>query len=118
MFTSLAEEANLGYAGPAGYRPSAAACLAPWPRWLWCRLQRCLPLSSGAWLSVHCTIDDRAVRRSAVPVASAAPPATLFRRCPGGLYKTSYAMELAATFLDGLVLTPTRRRGRGPFCTR
>jgi hypothetical protein len=24
--------------------PSAAACLAPWPRWLWCHLRRCLLL--------------------------------------------------------------------------
>jgi hypothetical protein len=37
---------------------------------------------------------------------------------PGGLYKMSYAMEVAATFLDGLVLTPVGGRGRGPFCTR
>jgi hypothetical protein len=28
MFTSLAEEANLGYAEPAGRRLLAAACLA------------------------------------------------------------------------------------------
>jgi hypothetical protein len=28
MFTSLVEEANLGYTGPAGCRPSATACLA------------------------------------------------------------------------------------------
>jgi hypothetical protein len=28
--------------------PSATACLAPWPRWLWRRLQRCLlPLGRG-----------------------------------------------------------------------
>jgi hypothetical protein len=45
MFTSLAEEANLGYAGLAGYRSSAVACLALWAGWLWCRLQRCLLLS-------------------------------------------------------------------------
>jgi hypothetical protein len=118
MFTSLAEEANLSYAGPAGCRPSATACLAPWLGWLWCRLQRCLPPSSGAWLSVHRMGDGRAVRRSAAPIASPAPPATLFRRRPRGLYKTSYAVEVAATFLDGLVLTHVGGRGRGPFCTR
>jgi hypothetical protein len=34
---------------------------------------------------------------------------------PGGLYKTSYAVEVAATFLDGLVLTPVGGQGRGPL---
>jgi hypothetical protein len=64
--------------------PSAAACLAPWPGWPWCRLQRCLLPPSGVWLSVHRTSDGRAVRRSAAPVASLVPPAMLFRRRPGG----------------------------------
>jgi hypothetical protein len=48
MFTSLAEEAKLGYAGPAGCRLSAAACLALWAGWLRRRLRRCLlPLWPG-----------------------------------------------------------------------
>jgi hypothetical protein len=64
--------------------PSAAACLAPWLGWLWCRLQRCLPPPRGAWLSVHRTGDGRAVRRSTASVASLAPPATLLQRRPGG----------------------------------
>jgi hypothetical protein len=34
-----------------------------------------------------------------------------------GSYKTSYAMEGAAAFLDGLVLTPVGGRGRGPLRT-
>jgi hypothetical protein len=46
VFTSLAEEANLSYVGPAGCRPSAAACPALWVGRLRCRLRRCL-LSSG-----------------------------------------------------------------------
>jgi hypothetical protein len=29
----------------------------------------------------------------------------------GGSHKTSYAVEVAAAFLDGLVLTPVRRTG-------
>jgi hypothetical protein len=33
---------------------------------------------------------------------------------PGESYKMSYAVEVAAAFLDGLVLTPVRGRGRGP----
>jgi hypothetical protein len=36
---------------------------------------------------------------------------------PGGSYKTSYAVEGAAAFLDGLVLTPVGGRGRGPLRT-
>jgi hypothetical protein len=35
----------------------------------------------------------------------------------GGSYKTSYAMEMAAAFLDGLVLTPVGGQGRGPLRT-
>jgi hypothetical protein len=30
----------------------------------------------------------------------------LLRRCPKGSYKASYAAEVVAAFLDGLVLTP------------
>jgi hypothetical protein len=37
---------------------------------------------------------------------------------PGGSYKTSYAMEVAAAFLDGLVLTPVGGQGRGPLRPR
>jgi hypothetical protein len=75
-FTSLAEEVNFGYAGPADCRrrrpprarfPSldglgaasdAASC--------------CLV---GAWLPIHRTGDSRAVRRSATSTASPAPTA-------------------------------------------
>ena len=58
------------------------------------------------WLSVHHTGDGRAVRGSATPTASPAPPAAL-----GGSYKTSYAAGVAVAFLDGLVLTPVGGRG-------
>jgi hypothetical protein len=84
--------------------PSAAACLAPWLGWLWRRLQRCLPPLTGAWLSVYRTGDGRTVRRSATSVASPVSPAA--QTPSGGSYKTSYAAEVAAAFLDGLVLTP------------
>jgi hypothetical protein len=78
--TSLAEEANFGYAGSAGCRrrqlprvwllgldgfgaaSGAASC--------------CLV---GAWLSIHRTGDGRAMHRSATFTASPAPPAA-----PGG----------------------------------
>jgi hypothetical protein len=82
--TSLAEEANFGYAGPADCRRRQL------PRvWLlgldgfgaafgtaFCRLV-------GAWLSVHRTGDGHVVRRSATSTASPLPPAALFRRRPG-----------------------------------
>jgi hypothetical protein len=37
---------------------------------------------------------------------------------PSGSYKTSYAVEVATAFLDGLVLSPVGGRGRGPLRTR
>jgi hypothetical protein len=49
-----------------------------------------------------------------VPCAAGHTAPTL----PGGSYKTSYAMEVAAAFLDGLVLTPVGGRGRGPLRLR
>jgi hypothetical protein len=118
-FTSLTEEANFGYARPAGCRRRQL------PRvWLLgldglgaasdtvsCRLV-------GAWLSVHRTGDGRTVRRSATSMTSPAPPAALFRRRQGGSYKASYAMGVAAAFLDGLVLTPVGGRERGPLHVR
>jgi hypothetical protein len=117
-FTSLAEEPNFGYAGPAGCRRRQL------PRvWLLgldgfgaafgaasCRLVE-------ACLSVHRTGDGRAVRRSTTSMVSPAPLAVLFRRCPGGPYKMSYAVGVAAAFLDGLVLTPVGGREREPLRT-
>jgi hypothetical protein len=79
-FTSLAGEANFGYAGPAN-----CGCRRPLRAWFpgldglgtasdaaSCRLV-------GAWLSVHHTGDSRDVRRSATSTASPAPAAA-----PGG----------------------------------
>jgi hypothetical protein len=87
-FTSIAEEANFGYAVPAYCRRRQP----PHARFLdlggfgaasdaaSCRLV-------GAWLSVHRTGDGRVVRRSATSTASPASPAAP----GGGSYKTSYA---------------------------
>jgi hypothetical protein len=71
MFTSLTEEANLGYAGPAG----CGLLQRVWPFGLdgfgaasdaaSCRL-------AGAWLSIHRTGDGRAVRGSTTSTASPA----------------------------------------------
>jgi hypothetical protein len=90
--------------------PSAAACLVPRPRWLWCCLRRCLlPLGWGmavrpphgrrsrrAWVG-HTHGFSRAVGRT------------------GGSYKTSYAMGATTAFLDGIVLTPAVRTGARTF---
>jgi hypothetical protein len=79
-FTSLAEEAIFGYAGPADCR-----CRRP-PRAQFPGLDGLGAASNaascllvGAWLSVHRTDDGRAVRRFATSTASPAPPAA-----PGG----------------------------------
>jgi hypothetical protein len=71
------------------------------------------------WLLVHRTGDSQAVRRSVAPAAPPAPPANAGHTAPtppGGPYKTSYAVEVAATCLDGLVITPVGGWGRGPPC--
>jgi hypothetical protein len=105
VFTSLAEEADFGYAGPANCRrrwpprarfPSldgldAASDAAS------CRLV-------GAWLSVHRMGDGRVVRRSATSTASPAPPAA-----PEGRTRRHTCAGAASAFLDGLVLTPAVR---------
>jgi hypothetical protein len=66
-----------------------------------------------------CTGDGHAVRRSATPAAPPALPATVGHAAltpPGGSYKMSYTMGVAAACLDGLVLAPIRGRGQGPPC--
>jgi hypothetical protein len=88
MFTSLAEEANLGYAGPAGRRSSAAACLVLWAGWLRRRLRRCL-LSSGRGVAVRPLHGRRSRRAQVRHIHSfSCPPAVLGgctrRRTPWG----------------------------------
>jgi hypothetical protein len=112
VFTSLAEEANLGYVGPAGYRLLAAACLALWAGWLRRRLRRCLlPLCPGC----GCPSTARAM---VAPCGGPAHPPLLLPVChTRGSYKTSYATAVAAAFLDGLVLTLVGQTGaRTPSC--
>jgi hypothetical protein len=85
---------------------SAAACLAPRPGWLWCRLRRCL-LLLGRGVAVRPS-HERWSRRAQVGHIH------VFSRATGrteGLYKTSYAAGAMSTFLDGLVLTPVVRTG-------
>jgi hypothetical protein len=112
VFTSLAEEANLGYAGPTCCRPSAAACPTLWAGQLRRRLRRCLlPL----WPGRGCPSTARA---TVAPCAgSAHPPFLLPTGHTRGSHKTSYATVVAAAFLDGLVLTPVgQTRARTASC--
>jgi hypothetical protein len=118
MFTSLAEEANFGYAGPAGCRCRQL------PRVWILGLDGFGAASSAAsrrQAGHDCSSTTRAMVVPCVDLLH------LWRFCatggtaltpPKGSYKTSYATEVAVAFLDGLVLTPVGGRGRGPFCTR
>jgi hypothetical protein len=105
MFTSLAEEANFSYVGPAGCGRRELPCV-----WL-------LGLDGfGAASSAAC-------RRQAGRGCSSTARATiapcvglphLWRTAPmppRGSYKTSYTVEVASAFLDGLVLTPVGGQG-------
>jgi hypothetical protein len=91
-------------------RPSeamlAAACLAPRPGWLWCRLRRCL-LPLGRGVAVH-PPHGRRSRRAQVGHTH---DLSRVAGCTGGSYKMSYAVGAEAAFLDGLVLTPAVRTG-------
>jgi hypothetical protein len=86
--------------------PSAAACLAPRPGWLWCRLRHCLlPLGWGVAVRPPHGRRSRRAQVGHTHGFSRASDRT------GGSYKTSYAVGAAAAFLDGLVLTPAVRTG-------
>jgi hypothetical protein len=90
--------------------PSAAACLAPWPGWLWCRLRCCL-LLLGRGVVVRPSHGRRSRRAQVRHIHG-------FSRAAGrtvGSYKTSYAAKAATAFLDGLVLTPAGGWERGPL---
>jgi hypothetical protein len=106
--------------------PSAAACLAPWLGWLWCRL----PPPSEARLPVHRTGVDRTVRRPAASVAHCSDAAQgviqdVARRggggrvlgwsCPHPRRRTG-----ARTFLHALRRppSPVSHRCRGGRCRR
>jgi hypothetical protein len=90
--------------------PSAAACLAPRPGWLWCRLRHCLlPLGRGVAVRPPHGRRSRRAQVGHIHGFSRAVGRT------GGSYKTSYAVGAAAAFLDGLVLTPAARTGARTF---
>jgi hypothetical protein len=109
MFTSLAEEANFGYAGPAGGKHR--------------QLQRVwLPGLDGfgAASSVACRRQagrgcSSTARLMVAPCAGLPHPWRTAPTSPRGSYKTSYAAEVAVAFLDGLVLTPVGGQGARTF---
>jgi hypothetical protein len=121
MFTSLAEEANFGYAGSAG-------CMRHQLPRVWLLGLDGFGAASSAASRRQMGRDCPSTARATVASCAGLPHQWRSPRnrphcsdagtSPRGLYKTSYAAEVAAAFLDGLVLTPVGGRGRGPFCTR
>jgi hypothetical protein len=97
---------TLGTRGRPSMAPSAAACLAPRPGRLWCRLRCCLlPLGRSVAARPPHGRRSRRARVGHIHGFSRATSRT------GGSYKTSYVVRVAAAFLDGLVLTPVVRTG-------
>jgi hypothetical protein len=104
--SALRRRQTPGTRGRPSVAPSAAACLAPRPGWLWCRLRRYL-LPLGRSVAARPPYRRRS-RRAQVGYIHGFSRATDHTR---RLYKTSYAMGAAVAFLDGLVLTPAVRTG-------
>jgi hypothetical protein len=92
---------------------SVAACLAPRPGQLWCRLRcRLLPLGRSVVARPPHGRRSRRVRVGHIHGFSCGTSRT------GRSYKTSYAVRVGAAFLDGLVLTPVVRTGaKTSLCT-
>jgi hypothetical protein len=97
---------TLGTRGWPSMALSAATCLAPRPRRLWCRLRRCLlPLGRSVAARPPHGRRSRCARVGHIHGFSCTTSRT------GRSYKTSYAVRVEAAFLDGLVLTPVVRTG-------
>jgi hypothetical protein len=93
-----------GTRGQPSVAPSAVACLAPWPGWLWCRLRGCLlPLGRSVATRPQHGRRSRRARVGHIHGFSRTTGRT------GRSYKTSYATGAATAFLDGLVLAPAVR---------
>jgi hypothetical protein len=83
---ALPRRRTSGTRGRPSVAPSAAACLAPWPGWFWCRLRRCL-LSLGRSVAARPPYGRRS-RRARVGHIHGFSRAT---GRTGRSYKTSYA---------------------------
>jgi hypothetical protein len=109
MFTSLAKEANFGYARPAGCRRRQL------PR-VWLHGLDGFGVASSAACCRQAWRDCSSTARATVtPCAGLSHSWHTAPTLPRGSYKTSYAAEVAVASLDGLVLTPVGGRGRGPL---
>jgi hypothetical protein len=97
---------TLGMRGRPSVAPSAAACLAPRPGLLWCRLWRCL-LSLGRSVAARPPHGRRSCRAWVGHIHGFSRATSRTERS----YNTSYAVRVEAAFLDGLVLTPVARTG-------
>jgi hypothetical protein len=100
--------------GPGWPRASsAAACLARWLSWLWCRLWCCLP-PLGPGVAVR---PPHGRLSHCAQVGHIRGPPRI-AGCTGRSSKTSHAARAAFVFLDCLVLTLARRlrveAGAGP----
>jgi hypothetical protein len=101
---ALRRRQTLGTRGQPSVAPSAVACLAPWPGWLWCRLRGCLlPLGRSVATRPQHGRRSRRARVGHIHGFSRTTGRT------GRSYKTSYATGAATAFLDGLVLAPAVR---------
>jgi hypothetical protein len=95
---------------------AVSCCVSGSLAWMALVPPQTLPLAAK-WGVAVCPPHGRRSRRAqvcrirSVPCAAghAAPTP------PEGLYKTSYAVEVVAMFLDGLVLTPVGGQGQGPL---
>jgi hypothetical protein len=91
---ALRRRRTLGTRGRPFVAPSATACLAPRPGWLWCCL-RCCPLPLGRSVAARPpTGDGRAAHGLATSTASPAPPVApggrTRRRTPRGWRRRSW----------------------------
>jgi hypothetical protein len=91
------------------------SCRVPssWPRWLWCRLRRCL-LPFGRSVAVRPPHGRRSCHAWVCHIHGLSRAAGR----TGGSYKTPYAAGITAAFLDGLVLTRVGGWERGPLRAR
>jgi hypothetical protein len=112
MLTSLVEEANFGYAGPA------ACGRRQLPR-VWLLGLDGFGAASSAACRRQAGRDCSSIARATVAPCAGLPQ--LWRTAPTpprASYKMSYTAEVAVVSLDGLVLTPVGGRGRGPLRAR
>jgi hypothetical protein len=118
MFTRLVNEANFGYTGPPA--AGVVSCRVSGSlAWMALVPPPTLPPAADRGVVVRPPHGRRSRRAQVLNVRGVSRAADHTVPTPsGGSYKTSYAVEVAAAFLDGLVLTPVGGRERGPLRAR